>query len=87
MFYSTDVVVVVVLLLLRNVSSIIAPNIFIDAPAEHGEFPGIVSLLIERGPQQVMLCSGTHIDDRNILTAGHCVHNAQPDKVPIHKNQ
>lgn len=45
--------------------------------AEHGEFPGIVALYVVKNGDFTS-CSGTLIDKSHIVTAAHCVINAEP---------
>lgn len=49
-------------------------------PANPGEFPSYVKLVVDIGYNRAFLCGGTIISEWLILTAGHCVENVSQIK-------
>ena len=55
-----------------NSNTSVTPQIIQGINASRNEYPEFVLMLIQQNGEFIPICGGTLIDDRKVLTAGHC---------------
>jgi secreted trypsin-like serine protease len=60
----------------------VGPRIVNGAPASEGEYPYQAAVIVSPNPLEEFFCGGSLVEDRQVLTAAHCVTDALGDVDP-----